>query len=362
MKLSPGARRAAPALVLLLTLAAGLAAGYGLGRLRPPAAEEAARAAPPGEAPAPDAFARAERRAVPVWHSAPGTVRSRLRATLASRIGGHVLEVAADVGDPVRAGELLVTLESLELEARLAQAESAASGAEASALEALQRFERVALLVERGAAPAEELEAARAGRERAAAALEAARQAEVEARVHLDQARLASSLDGLVAERHVDPGDLAWPGRPLLELLDPRALRLEAAVPEGLIGRLAVGVPIEVEVGSPARTLSTAIGEILPAADPHSRSFLVRAPLPAADDLYPGMFARLRFLAGEREAVLVPARAVLRVGQLAMVLVEHEGRWVRRHVTLGRHGDDLVEVLSGLAGGERIGWRESGPR
>ena len=103
---------------------------------------------------------------------------------------------------------------------------------------------------------------------------------------------------------------------------------------------------------------------MIPAADPLSRTFTVRADLPRTEGVYPGMFGRLRIPLGEREAVRVPAAAVKRVGQLETVVVRTDGevegaRWERRLVTTGATGDDgWVEALSGLVGGETVGLPE----
>ncbi len=348
-----------PALGVALLALAALGLGYGLGQragARSAARSTAPRAAERPSLPAPPQRARVERAAFPIEHAAAGSLRSRSEVALAARVGGRVIELGVDVGERVSAGQVLVRLEADELAARQAQAESQRRAAEVSLKEALQHFERVEALVQRGAATAEELEQAHAARARAEASLGAARQALVEARVLREQAELRAPFEGVVAARHVDPGDLAWAGRTLLEIFDPAALRLEAAVPEGWIAHLPLGAPVAIELGSPARRLAGRVGEIAPGADPRTRTFLVRVPLDDAAGLQPGQFARLVFDGGTREAVRVPEAAVSRVGQLAQVLVEREGRWTRRHVTLGRAGEGWIEVLSGLAGGETIGW------
>ena len=97
------------------------------------------------------------------------------------------------------------------------------------------------------------------------------------------------------------------------------------------------------------------LDEIEPAADPRSRSFVVKVPLPTRDDLYPGMFGRLRVRLTDRPAILVPRDAIRRVGQLTMVLVRSGERWTRRHVRAGQEIDGRVEILAGLRGGDRVG-------
>jgi RND family efflux transporter MFP subunit len=182
------------------------------------------------------------------------------------------------------------------------------------------------------------------------------------AEVALGHARIASPITGVVSERAVEPGDLAWPGRTLLVILDPETLRLEARVREALIATVTMGQAYE--VGVPAANVTTrgTVAEVVPSADPVSRSFTVRLDLDRAAGLHPGMFGRMRLRVGARAAVSVPRAAVVRVGQLETVVVEEDGRWLRRLVTTGVELDDgRVEVLSGLAGGERVGLPAAGP-
>ncbi|MBU1611041.1 MAG: efflux RND transporter periplasmic adaptor subunit, partial [Proteobacteria bacterium] len=97
------------------------------------------------------------------------------------------------------------------------------------------------------------------------------------------------------------------------------------------------------------------VDEIEPLADPVTRSFLVKARLPEVPDLYPGMFGRLLISQGERESVLVPERAVSRVGQLETVMVQTGETWQPVYVRTGPLHGDKIEVLSGLSGDETIG-------
>jgi multidrug efflux pump subunit AcrA (membrane-fusion protein) len=98
------------------------------------------------------------------------------------------------------------------------------------------------------------------------------------------------------------------------------------------------------------------VAEVLPSADPQSRTFEVRVNFDPPPGVYPGMFGRLRLPVGQREVVHVPAAAIDRTGQLETVLVQRDGAWARRLVTTGGTlPDGSIEVLSGLGGGETIG-------
>ncbi len=293
-------------------------------RPRPPEGVGASRL----EIPPPARSVRAERIAAPVVEEAVGTVRSRQRVAVAAQVTARVLAVHATVGDSVRAGTLLVLLDDSDFAAAYVRAKA--------------QYERVRGFFARQAATAEQLEAAEAEYRQAKATVE--------------HVRIAAPIDGVIAERHVEPGDLAVAGRPLLVLLDPRALRLEAQIREGLIGQIRPGDRLEVVLPAVARTVQGTVAEILPAADPQSRTFEVRVNFEPVAGVYPGMFGRLRLPVGQREVVRVPAAAVARAGQLETVVVQADGLWVRRLVTTGALlPDGSLEVLSGLRGGETLG-------
>ena len=334
-------------------------------------------------APAPESEGRAERRTVALTEDAVGTVRSRRTVAVSAQVPARVLQVAVDAGQAVKAGELLVALDDRELASRVAQsrqavvaaesgiarAEQARTQAEARAKQARAARERTQALFDGKAATREQLEAAEAAffsgdaavaEGEAAVAMARAEHARAlqltsEAEVALGYTRILSPLDGVVAERSVEAGDLALPGRTLLVVLDPARLRLEARVREGLVSRLNAGDELELAFESVAAVVKGRVSEVLPSADARSRTFEVRVEFEGDVGVRPGMFGRLRIPAGEREVVLAPQAAITHVGQLRSVIVERDGGWTRRLVTLGASFEGArVEVLSGLKGNERL--------
>lgn len=335
-----------------------LAAGFTLCSCSAEEQEDAGAAtARPASLAAPARQAQAQRTELPAWYEAVGTIESTTRVAITARVAGQIAALHADLGDRVEVGDVLVELDDRELRARLAQASGGVRAAQASRDEAHAALERTRRLSERKAATAQALEAAEAAGERAEAQLVAARERVAEAQVALGYARLTSPVGGVVQERGVDAGDMAWPGKSLFVLHDPASLRIEAAVRSGLIGRVAAGQELSVQIGELDPLLAT-IEELMPAADPRSRTFLVRASLPQVPGLLPGMFARLLIELDPRPVVLVPAEAVDSVGQLHTLFVLRDSTWERRYVTLGVEHDGEREILSGLLGGETIGWND----
>ncbi|HSO18267.1 MAG TPA: efflux RND transporter periplasmic adaptor subunit, partial [Desulfosarcina sp.] len=220
------------------------------------------------------------------------------------------------------------------------------------------------------AATAQDLEAAEAGfrqseagvkrAEEALAAAEAgilqARAVVKESAISLEYTRILAPEAGVVLERFVEPGDLALPGKPLVALRTSGALRLEAYVREGLIGRVSPGESLDVDIETLDRVVGATVEEIVPYADPDSRTFLVKAAMPPVDGLYPGMFGKLLIPVGQLRIVTIPWEAVQRVGQLELVQVKGQDGWRMRYVKTGARSNGDVEILSGLDGGETIGW------
>lgn len=338
------------ALVALVAVVLWFMGAFETGQISP------GRAAAPAGLAAPEIQSRVARENRPSYYVAVGTVRSRTNATVSAQLSGRITQVMADAGQAVRAGDLLAILDSRELETRVAQATSALEAAQSELTDAELHQARMARLLPEKAITQSQMDQADARRRQARANVEAAEKRLEEARIVLGYAQVRSPMSGVVDSRQADAGDLAFPGKPLFVIHNPRGLRLEASVREGMIGRVEPGGDVEVELTALGAKVAGTVEEIVPSADPVSRTFLVRVSLPVAEGLYPGMFGRLNVRLADHATVLIPQAAVSAVGQLRTVLVEVDGRWVRRYVTLGESIDDRVEVLSGLDGGETIGW------
>jgi RND family efflux transporter MFP subunit len=196
---------------------------------------------------------------------------------------------------------------------------------------------------------------AAAHRDQAQAGAAQARAMEAQARAGLSYTRIRAPFDGIVTAKLVDTGALASPGVPLLTLEDTQHFRLEASVDEGDIRFVKVGAAARVSVDALETEVSGKVVQIVPAADPATRSFVVKLELPADPRVRSGLFGRVRFARGQREALVIPRSAVLERGQMhGVYVVGSDGQVALRFVTLGRPADDGVEILPGLSGGERL--------
>lgn len=303
--------------------------------------------------------ATAERRAIAKTLEIAAGVRSRRSAALSARVPGVVVEVAVDEGARVRAGDVLVRLSTPDLESRGVASRGAVAAARAALEQAERDLARVRELRGRGAATPLEHERAETALRQAEGALAQALGESRATTTIAGWADVRAPFDGLVVRRRMDPGELASPGAPILELVDDADVDVEADVGESVAAALRVGDPVEIRVDSLDRVLPGRIAEVVAAVDPLSRTTRVRVAPDDPRGLRPGLFARLRFRLGRREAVVVPATAVRRVGELAIVdVLAPESRIEPRWVELGGEADGAVEVLTGLEPGERVLLRE----
>lgn len=327
---------------------------------------------------------------------AVGTVRSRRQSVLSSRIVASIVAVHGREGDRVKAGQVVVELDDRDIKAQLQRAEAglreardalkeveraiqaqekaieAAKAQEALALATFTRYQR--LLERRSVAPqefdevaakhqaalaevlrAEEIKASLlAKREQLLARIEQAK-AEVEnAQVVVGYAKIPAPIHGIVVAKAVEVGNLAAPGLPLLTIEEER-YRLEAAVQESEIGEIRRGWPADVALEALGQTLRGSVVEIVPAADPLSRTFTVKIDLPPTPGLRSGLYGKARFTVGQQKALVIPRKAIVERGQLEGVFVlDQEHTAHLRLVKTGKGYGDLVEILSGLRPGEQI--------
>lgn len=292
-----------------------------------------------------------------VWpqvQEAVGTVRPRTETRVEAQVAGRVLKVMSRPGEEVKEGQLLVVLDDKEYRARLEQARQGQSAARAALDLAQREYGRLSRLLKTGAAPKRDVDRAKEALQQAQAAQGRSLKQVEEAQISLSYTQVKAPEHGQVVKRFIEAGDLALPGRPLVVLQTGGALRLEALVREGLIQKVRMGQEMAVEIPALGRGIQGKVEEIVPTADPATRTFLVKAILPDTEGLYSGMFGRLLIPVGREKVVLAPANAIRRVGQLEMVLIRQKDGWKQVYVTTGRRQGAMVEILSGLNGGETL--------
>ena len=275
---------------------------------------------------------------LPLLEEATGTVRARRRATLEAKVSGKILELPLTLGQEVKAGDRMAVIAAEEIQARVDQAKAL--------LEQARREEaRFAGLLKSGSVTQQEYDNMKA---RLAVAEGGLREAET----MLGYTAVTAPFDGRVTRKLAEVGDLASPGRPIAEMEDGATPRLEADVPESLMGTVKPGDSLGILAGT--NRLNAVVAEVAPAADASSRTFLVKLDLPAGAPLRTGQFARVLVPAGRQTVLVVPAESVVRRGQLEYVLVVRDGKAALRLIRTGRAVEGGVTVLSGLDAGETI--------
>jgi RND family efflux transporter MFP subunit len=269
---------------------------------------------------------------------------------------GRLEEIRVREGDRVRKGDVLARLEDADLRAAVEQSRAAVRMAEANLENAEAQHGRMANLQKRGSATEKSLEDAVAAFRVAEAGLEQARANLLAAEVALSYSELQAPMGGWVVRKLVETGDMITPGTPLLVIEDLSRVKVTFHVPETDVVGLKEGSPAEVSVDVLGQVYDAAVDRVVPSGDPASRTFRVQLILDNTDGiLRSGMFARARFLRGERQALAIPMDAVVRRGGLDGVFVVEEDLRARlRWLKLGRAEGELVEVLSGLEVGHRL--------
>ena len=292
---------------------------------------------------------------VPTWLEGTGTVEPRARISPGTRVMGRVARVEAQAGEQVHRGDLLVALDDRDLKAAEVAAQAGVKVAEAQAEQARLQHERMERLHTRGSATAKEREDAQAAWSVQQALLEQVMARAAVARVNLGHARIHSPVDGWVAARSVEVGDMVAPGQILFTLEDLAQVKVMVDIPERQARLLAAGHEAVITVDGLQREIVAAITRVLPAGHAASRTFQVEILLDnPAGELRSGMFARARFAVDRRDALVVSDGDLVRRGALSGVFVVGGDEIARlRWLRLGQAMDGGHEVLAGLATGER---------
>jgi RND family efflux transporter MFP subunit len=269
-----------------------------------------------------------------------GTVRPKLQSVIEAKVSGRIETLAVAPGQKVKTGDLLAQLDAREIQARLDQARALRD-------QAARDLERARKLFEQKITSQAEFDAVQSHERVAAAAAN-------EAETALAYTKIVAPFAGVVTRKLADVGDLAAPGKPIVEMEDPGALRFEAGVPEALIGDVKIGDKLAVRLSSLPADLTGVVVEVAPAADPATRTYLVKLDLPPTENVRSGQFGRLIVPMGKTDTVWVPASAVVVRGQMETVFVAVDQHAQLRLVRSGQRSPNEVELLAGLSTGENV--------
>jgi RND family efflux transporter MFP subunit len=312
----------------------------------------AAQSAATGIGPTFDAVVRDLPQAI----AAEGVVEAVRQATLGAQVAGRITELAVKAGDPVRAGQVLVRIDARTAEQAVAASRSQVAEAEANLANARRKHDRNVNLFAQKFVSQAAVDQSEAELKAAQAQVEALKANAVQASAAQTFTTVTAPFTGVVGATHVELGDMAQPGRALVTVFDPKDLRVTATLPQAALARARLDDPVEIELPGRAGTVKATRVTVIPLADARTHTTRVRLDLPPAPGVLPGQFARAWFVTGTTRALAVPASALLKRGEVtAVYVVDRDGRALLRQVRVGEPvAGGMVEILAGLAGGERI--------
>lgn len=289
-----------------------------------------------------------------------GVVQPVKQSTLSAQAGGRIATLMVKAGDKVRAGQLLATIDDREAQTGVQRSQAQVAQAQAELRNAKANFERTRDLQTKGFVSAAALDTAESNLKGAQAGLDQAGAGATQSALAQGFTRVSAPYDGWVLQTHVEAGDLAVPGKPLLTFYAPLPLRAVVQVPVSRAVEARAAGAVEVmmpgSVGG-ARWIRPNAVSVVPTADPVSQTIEWRLELPSelAQALVPGQQVRVRFAGGHADRMVVPVQAVLHRGELTAVYVVSGKAFVLRAVRLGAdHGVDGVEVVAGLQQGDLV--------
>ncbi len=279
---------------------------------------------------------------LPIRVEVTGQVATVYQATLSSRIQGTIDQLLVREGTQVSKGQTLIKLDNRDVKAELARAAAEVENAKTQLARMNQLYSRDAVSKQEMENAARAYKVAKAGRKAVLA--------------QLSYTVVKAPFDGVITEQHVEAGELASPGQPLLKMEDPRTVRLEAMVAEGDLKSVTRGDALSVVIDAlNGQALKGIVSQILPAGDPQTHTFMVTVDLPPAPELKTGMFGRLQLEKGVSQTMVVPLSSVVERGEMTSLFVVGSDQVSRlRWIKTGRQFEEQIEILSGVNVGERV--------
>jgi RND family efflux transporter MFP subunit len=287
-----------------------------------------------------------------------GQLTPAREATVRAQVGGSIVTLTVDRGQTVTAGAVVARVAARDLDDALESAKAAVASAETALATAKSEEARTASLVKGGALAARDLEQAKNAVAMAEAQLAAARARQKSAWQQVDDTQIRAPFTGIVSDRPANLGDVVTPGAPILTVIDPSSLRLEALVPSDQIGQVKGGQRVRFSIrGFPNQTFTGKVERVSPTADPITRQVSIFVSLPnVGGKLIAGLFAEGRVESTVRKGVVVPMSAIDETGAITTVTRIRDGKAERAAVQLGlrQPETELVEIVSGVAAGDVV--------
>lgn len=292
------------------------------------------------------------------YFSASGKIETKQFATISTRMMGFVSKIPVKVGDKVNKGQLLISINNNDIEAKKAQANAQLTQAEAGFANAEKDFDRFKKLYEQNSVSQKEFDDITSRYTIAKAQVEAAKQMKNEINAMLSYSNITAPFNGIITSKNINEGDMANPGMPLLSLEAPGKYVATAMVPETQIMNVQKGENVEVIIKSNNESVPGTVSEVSISSQNTGGQYFVKIDLKENKNiqLYSGMFVSTNFPVknGENTAILVPKSALVHKGQLTGIYtVSQSNTAILRWLRIGKTVGDNVEVLTGLSKDEK---------
>jgi RND family efflux transporter MFP subunit len=295
--------------------------------------------------------------------TASGKIEAENSANVSTRMMGYVTKVHVKVGQKVNAGQLLVSVNNTDLQAKKAQVDASILQATAAFNNAKKDYERFTVLFNQQSASQKELDDMTSRYEMAKAGLESVKQMKNEVMAQFSYANITAPFSGEVTNTFVKEGDMANPGMPLVSVEGNGIMQVMAMVSEGDITSIKNGMPVKVLVKSSNQQLKGKVSEVSTSATNTGGQYLVKINLEKTDNkVLSGMFVNIQFPIEKPKAksetiksgkILVPESALVTQGQLTGIYTVSNNVAILRWIRTGKSFGNQVEVLSGLSANEK---------
>ncbi|WP_339627728.1 efflux RND transporter periplasmic adaptor subunit [uncultured Maribacter sp.] len=287
-----------------------------------------------------------------------GKIEAVKSANISTRMMGYVDKIYVGVGDKVRDGQLLMSVNNADVSAQLAQVNAGITEAEAAYTIAEKDFNRYTTLFQENSASQKELDDITANYNMAKARLESAKQMRNGVNAQMEYANIRAPFDGVVTNKFINTGDMANPGMPLMEVESPDKYQVLTMVPESEILAVKNDSEVTVQIKALNKNVKGTVTEVSTSSKNTGGQYLVKVIIDKTDaQILSGMYATVQFPVARKttsSAIIIPIGAIVKNGQLTGIYTVSQSntallRWLR----LGRTFGDQVEVLSGLAADEQ---------
>ncbi|WEJ62196.1 efflux RND transporter periplasmic adaptor subunit [Thiomicrorhabdus lithotrophica] len=291
---------------------------------------------------------------VPLTAVVPGAVVPDQKAQIASRLMGYIKNLDVKVGQEVKSGDLLFSIDSGDIKSQISQANSGYQQALAALKDARLDYNRFTKLYKEDSVSKQQYDKIKLQFSVAQENLASAKSGLDQAKAQLNYANVKAPFDGVIVEKMAVAGSLAAPGNPIVIIENLKSLSVQTQVSADLYAVLRLGDSAEVLVDGISTPFVGTIYTLVSAADPKTRTHTVKLSLPNVNDVNSGTFARVSFKRGERQTMMLPVSAVLNRAGIEGVFVVENGRAFFNMVRTGIVIGDMVEIQSGLALGEQV--------